>query len=56
MLAACDAAGVPASMTMLGNGVFACGDAADRVLSGFGEVERRLNVARRGAYLIEMKP
>ncbi|CVK32534.1 hypothetical protein [Methanoculleus bourgensis] len=42
-------------MTMLGNGVFACGDDADRVLSGFGEVER-LNVARRGAYLIEMKP
>ena len=55
VLAACDTAGVPASMTMLGNGVFACGDDADRVLSGFGEVER-LNVARRGAYLIEMKP
>ncbi len=55
VLAACDAAGVPASMTMLGNGVFACGEAANRVLSGFGEVER-LNVARRGAYLIEMKP
>jgi len=55
VLEACDAAGVPASMTMLGNGVFACGEAAERVLSGFGEVYR-LRVARRGAYIIEMKP
>ena len=55
VLRACDAAGVPASMTMLGNGVFACGEDAPRVLTGFGEVER-LNVARRGAYVIEMKP
>jgi pantoate kinase len=55
VLEACDAAGVPASMTMLGNGVFACGGAAERVLSGFGEVYR-LRVARRGAYIIEMKP
>ncbi|MDK2916851.1 MAG: pantoate kinase [Euryarchaeota archaeon] len=55
VLDACDAAGVPASMTMLGNGVFACGEAAERVLSLFGEVYR-LHVARRGAYLIEVKP
>ncbi|WP_292408487.1 MULTISPECIES: pantoate kinase [unclassified Methanoculleus] len=54
VLAACDASGVPASMTMLGNGVFACGDGAGRVLSGFGEVYR-LHAARRGAYLIEMR-
>ena len=54
VLTACDAAGVPASMTMLGNGVFACGGAAGEVLSAFGEVYR-LNVARRGAYVIEMK-
>ncbi|HOB18353.1 MAG TPA: pantoate kinase [Candidatus Methanoculleus thermohydrogenotrophicum] len=55
VLAACDAAGIPASMTMLGNGVFACGGDAERVLSGFGEVYC-LNVARRGAHLIEMIP
>ncbi len=55
VLDACDAADVPASMTMLGNGVFACGDAAGRVLSQFGETYL-LNVARRGAYLIEMRP
>ncbi|MCM2465723.1 pantoate kinase [Methanoculleus oceani] len=55
VLEACDAATVPASMTMLGNGVFACGDDAGRVLSRFGEVYT-LRVARRGAYLIETKP
>lgn len=55
VLLACDAARVPASMTMLGNGVFACGDDAERVLSRFGEVYR-LHVARRGAYLIETRP
>ena len=55
VLAACDAAGIPASMTMLGNGVFACGDAAGEVLSRSGDVYR-LDVARRGAYIIEMKP
>ncbi|WP_292521464.1 pantoate kinase [Methanoculleus sp.] len=55
VLHACDTAGVPASMTMLGNGVFAAGPDAERILSRFGEVYR-LHVARRGAYLIEMKP
>ncbi len=55
VLQACDAAGVPASMTMLGNGVFACGDDANRILSRFGEVEH-LTIARRGAHLIEMIP
>jgi len=55
VLEACDAAAVPASMTMLGNGVFACGGAAEQVLSSFGEVYA-LRVARRGAYLIEVKP
>lgn len=53
VLAACDAADIPASMTMLGNGIFACGDGADEVLSRFGEVYC-INVARNGAYLIEM--
>ena len=42
-------------MTMLGNGVFACGNGEEAVLSRFGEVYR-LCVARRGAYLIEMRP
>ncbi|MCK9278906.1 MAG: pantoate kinase [Methanoculleus sp.] len=55
VLRACDALAIPASMTMLGNGVFACGDDAERVLSRFGEVYG-LRVARRGPYLIEMKP
>ena len=55
VLSVCDAAKIPASMTMLGNGVFAAGNSAERVLSGFGEVYR-LNVARCGAYLIEMRP
>jgi len=34
-LALCDTAGVPASMTMLGNGIFAIGDNALRVLSDY---------------------
>jgi pantoate kinase len=40
---------------MLGNGVFATGGTAEQVLSRFGEVYT-LRVARRGAYLIEVKP
>jgi pantoate kinase len=55
VLDACDGAGVPASMTMLGNGVFAAGVHAEPVLSGFGEVYR-LSVASSGPYLIEMRP
>ncbi|WP_332448654.1 pantoate kinase [Methanoculleus sp.] len=55
VLEACDTAEVPASMTMLGNGAFAAGEAAERVLSRFGEVYT-LRVARRGAYLIETRP
>ncbi|MCC7555237.1 MAG: GHMP kinase [Methanoculleus marisnigri] len=55
VLVACDAERVPASMTMLGNGVFAAGVGAEQVLSLFGEVYT-LRVARRGAYLIEVKP
>ena len=52
VLDACDAAGVPASMTMLGNGVFAAGSGAEQALSPFGEVYR-LRVARSGAYLMK---
>jgi pantoate kinase len=47
VLAACDRAGVPASMTMLGEGVFALGEAAAEVISPFGKVHR-LRVAERG--------
>jgi pantoate kinase len=38
VLMACDIYNVPASMTMLGNGVFAYGKKAEQVLQSFGEV------------------
>lgn len=38
MLNACDDAGIAASMTMLGDGVFAAGEEAAAQLSGFGKV------------------
>lgn len=47
VLGACDRAGVSASMTMLGEGVFALGDQASPVLSPFGKVFR-LRIAERG--------
>ncbi|MDI9633967.1 MAG: GHMP kinase [Methanolinea sp.] len=37
-LSACDSAGIPATMTMLGNGIFAYGKTAIDVLSPLGEV------------------
>jgi pantoate kinase len=37
-LSACDRAGIPASMTMLGQGVFARGHGAEAVLAPFGQV------------------
>ena len=51
-LAACDDAGVPASMTLLGDGVFATGSGADRILARFGRVNR-LHVASGGFGLLE---
>jgi len=51
-LSACDAADVPASMTMLGEGVFACGERARSVLSEFGNVHR-MAVARTGPVILE---
>lgn len=54
-LTACDEAGVPASMTMLGDGVFAAGDGADRVLAQFGRVHP-LHVATEGFRLLEAAP
>ena len=52
VLSACDDAGVPASMTMLGNGVFACGEDAGAVLSRSGELYR-MKVATSGPAVVE---
>lgn len=54
VLAHCRRAGVPASMTMLGNGVFACGSDAAGILAGYGEVIP-LGIATGGVRLIEVK-
>lgn len=51
VLAACAAEGVPAAMTMLGNGVFACGKRAKSVLSPFGTVYS-CQMARGGARIL----
>jgi pantoate kinase len=45
---------VPASMTMLGNGVFACGQKAGKILSASGDVYT-FTVAREGARIIEAR-
>jgi pantoate kinase len=55
VLAACDRAGVPASMTMLGEGVFASGEEAAAVLAPFGKVHR-LVIAGRGFTQEEVIP
>jgi len=47
----CDAAGVPASMTMLGNGVFACGRGARRILETVGDVYE-FHVAQEGVHIV----
>ena len=52
VLIRCDKAGVPASMTMLGNGVFAYGEKARGILSGFGIVYE-MCVARQGPMILE---
>lgn len=52
ILAACDAAGVPASMTMLGDGVFAVGESARDVLAAFGPVYT-LRVSTTGPVILE---
>ena len=48
----CDAAGVPSSMTMLGNGIFAYGRKAQEVLLPFGHVYK-LRVSATGACILE---
>lgn len=53
VLAACDDAGIPASMTMLGCGVFATGDDAPEILAGFGRAVP-LKIYPHGPQLLEM--
>ena len=48
----CNAAGIPSSMTMLGNGVFAYGRKARDVLFPFGHVYE-FHMSATGAYIIE---
>lgn len=55
VLRACDAEGVPASMTMLGNGIFACGPRAHAVLRPFGRVYH-CEVARHGPRITGVYP
>ena len=52
VLIRCENAGVPASMTMLGNGVFAYGAKAKDVLSGFGTLYE-MHIAQKGPRIIE---
>lgn len=52
VLARCDEERVPASMTMLGNGVFAYGETARDILSGFGTVYE-MSVAHDGPVVLE---
>jgi pantoate kinase len=54
VLALCDKERIPASMTMLGNGVFAWGSGAEPLLESFGHVYE-CKVARSGAGIIEEK-
>ncbi len=54
ILSACDDANVPASMTMLGEGVFAYGKDAEAVLSQFGKVYIT-SVADEGPKILEVK-
>lgn len=54
VLAACDAAGIRASMTMLGRGAFAAGDRAAEIFAGFAP-PIPLHVAREGFRLLEVR-
>ncbi|GAA5262534.1 GHMP family kinase ATP-binding protein [Methanocalculus sp. MC3] len=54
ILSACDDANLPASMTMLGEGVFAFGEESEAVLSQFGKVYVT-SVADEGPIICEVK-
>jgi pantoate kinase len=51
----CAERGVPASMTMLGNGVFAYGHKAQEILSAYGDVYA-FTVAGNGARIVGVRP
>jgi pantoate kinase len=51
----CNAEGIPSTMTLLGNGVFAYGRKAHDVLSPFGHVYE-FRVSDKGAYIMEPRP
>jgi pantoate kinase len=51
----CDDNNIPASMTMLGNGVFAYGRKAQDLLSAYGEVYT-FTLAKEGARVVEVRP
>lgn len=53
VLIECEANDIPASMTMLGNGIFALGDKAKTVLSPYGTVYS-LHVAKQGPRILEV--
>jgi pantoate kinase len=55
VLAGCGSAGVPVSMTMLGNGVFAYGAKAKNMLLGFGATHE-MHIAQEGPRIIEGAP
>jgi pantoate kinase len=55
ILVLCRKEGIPASMTMLGNGVFAMGKGAQEVLESFGEL-LELHVASSGVRIVEVSP
>jgi pantoate kinase len=55
VLESCDAQGLKASMTMLGNGVFAYGNEAGPVLSRYGKVYR-MGIAKNGPVLVKEEP
>ena len=52
VFAECDRRSVPAAMTMLGDGVFACGERAGTVLRSFGEVYT-MGMAKAGVHIVE---
>jgi pantoate kinase len=53
VLAECDRQGIPAAMTMLGDGVFAYGDRACDVLRSFGDVYK-MGMAHSGVRIVEV--
>lgn len=55
VIRACTGSNIPASMTMLGNGVFACGEGARQILRAYGDVYE-FTVAGHGARVIEVCP